>query len=198
MVVFRHGKPDRSSYRKYKIRTVEQQDDYAYMAEVLHRRFGKGEDSKPYPDILMVDGGKGQLNIAMSVIRELGLEGEFAIIGIAKKDESKGETEDKIYIAGRANPIQWGRDRDILLFLEHIRDEAHRFAISFHRRQHRKASVVSVLDDISGVGTRRKKMILSHFGSVKNLRNASIEELTALSGITKSLAEKILEKIIAS
>ncbi len=92
MVVFENARPKNSFYRKYRIKTVTEHDDYAYMEEVLKRRFGKGEDSKPYPDLLMVDGGKGQLNIAVAVTRELNLTGRFDIIGIAKKDEKKGET----------------------------------------------------------------------------------------------------------
>jgi excinuclease ABC subunit C len=195
MVVFENGKPDKSSYRKYKIRSVSEQDDYAYMSEVLTRRFGKGEDSKPYPDLLMVDGGKGQIGIAVSVLRELGLEKEFTIIGIAKKDEKKGEHEDKIYMAGRADPVQWGREKDLLLFLEHIRDEAHRFAISFHRKQRQKASVTSILDNIPGLGPKRKKMLITHFGSIRNIQDAGIEELIALPGITAAIAEAVLAKM---
>ncbi len=194
-VVFENGKPDKSSYRKYKIRTVSEQDDYAYMNEVLTRRFGKGEDSKPYPDLLMVDGGKGQIGIAVSVLRELGLENEFEIIGIAKKDEKKGEHEDKIYLAGRADWVQWGREKDLLLFLEHIRDEAHRFAISFHRKQRQKASVSSILDNIPGLGPKRKKMLITHFGGIRNIQNAGIDEMTALPGITAAIAQAVLVKM---
>ncbi|HAO21539.1 MAG TPA: hypothetical protein DCQ37_14365 [Desulfobacteraceae bacterium] len=195
MVVFENGKPDKSAYRKYKIRTVSEQDDYAYMNEVLTRRFGKGEESKPYPDLLMVDGGKGQIGIAVSVLRELGLEKEFKIIGIAKKDEKKGESEDKIYMAGRMDPVQWGREKDLLFFLEHIRDEAHRFAISFHRKQRQKASVISILDNIPGLGPKRKKMLIKHFGSIRNIQDAGIEELTALPGITAAIAEAVLARM---
>lgn len=195
MVVFENGKPDKSSYRKYNIRGVSEQDDYAYMTEVLTRRFGKGEDSKPYPDLLMVDGGKGQINIAVSVLRELGLEKAFETIGIAKKDEKKGESDDKIYMAGRADTVCWGREKDLLLFLERIRDEAHRFAISFHRKQRQKTSVSSMLDKIPGIGPKRKKMLIKHFGSIGNIQNAAIEELTALPGITTAIAEAVLAEM---
>ncbi|QTA92913.1 hypothetical protein [Desulfonema magnum] len=105
MVVFEKGKPDKTSYRKYKIRTVTKQDDYAYMAEVLKTRYGKGEKSDLRPDLLLVDDSKGQLNIAVSVLKELNIEGEFEVIGIAKKAEKNGETEDKIYKPGRANSV---------------------------------------------------------------------------------------------
>ncbi len=118
MVVFEKARPKKSRYRKYRIRTVSEQDDYAYMKEVLERRFGRNEASKPYPDLLMVDGGKGQLNIALAVINELNLSGKFELIGIAKKDETKGETRDKIFKPARANPLGFGREGDLLLFLQ--------------------------------------------------------------------------------
>lgn len=191
MVVFEKGKPEKSSYRKYKIKTVKEHDDYAYMAEVLKRRYGKGEKSKPYPDLLMVDGGKGQLNIAVSVIKELNLEEDFEIIGIAKKDEKKGETEDKIYKTKRANPVIFGREGDLLHFLQRIRDEAHRFAISFHRKRRTKKSMRSALDPIPGIGKKRKETLFKHFGSIKKIREATIEELSTLPGMNRNVAESV-------
>jgi len=191
MVVFEKARAKTSFYRKYRIKTVTEHDDYAYMAEVLKRRFGKGEASKPYPDLLMVDGGKGQLNIALAVTRELNLTEKFDIIGIAKKDETKGETRDKIFKPGRANPLSFGRDEDLLLLLQRIRDEAHRFAISFHRKRRRKISLQSALDTIPGVGKKRKAALLQHFKSVKNIRAADPEEIGALTGFSRSVAESI-------
>jgi len=213
MAVFIHGKAHKPAYRKYKIRTVAEQDDYAYMAEALKRRFGKsgfgvrGEgfgdasDLEPLtpnllPDILMVDGGKGQLNIAVSVIRELNLEGKFEIIGIAKKDEKRGETEDKIFEYGRVNPITFGKgEKDLLFFLQQIRDEAHKHAVSFHRDRRSETSLRSVLDDIPGIGKKRKQMLLKHFGSISNIRAASIEELSALPGMNRKAAEAVKLRI---
>jgi len=195
MVVFEKAKPYKAGYRKYRIKTVPEQDDYAYMAEVLKRRYGRGEKSKPYPDLLMVDGGKGQLNIALSIVRDLNLEGSFEIIGIAKKDELKGETEDKIFKPDRSNPIGFGRAGDLLLFLQSIRDEAHRFAISFHRKRRSARSIQSALDTIPGIGKKRKTLLLKHFGSLKRIRAATIEELTALPGINRGIAESLKEHI---
>ena len=192
MVVFENARAKKSFYRKYRIKTVTEHDDYAYMEEVLKRRYNKGEASKPYPDLLMVDGGKGQLNIALAVTRELKLTEEFEIIGIAKKDETKGETRDKIFKAGRANPLNFGKDEDLLLFLQRIRDEAHRFAISFHRKRRKKISLQSVLDTIPGVGHKRKAALLRHFKSVKNIRAADPAEIGALPGFNHSVAESIL------
>ena len=191
MVVFDRGKSLNSDYRKFRIKTVTEHDDYAYMFEVLKRRFSKGDESKPYPNLLMVDGGKGQLNIAVAVMKELKLMGEFEIIGIAKKDERKGEIQDKIFKPGRSNPMNFGRDGDVLLFLQRIRDEAHRFAISFHRKRRTKDALGSVLDTIPGIGKKRKTLLFQHFKSIKDIRTASLEELSALPGINRRLAEEI-------
>lgn len=191
MVVFEGGKPLKSAYRKYKIKTVPEQDDYAYMAEALRRRYGKGEASEPFPELLMVDGGKGQLNIALAILKDLGLSGQFNAIGIAKKDEFAGETEDKIYIPGRANPVQMIGEGEVLFFLQRIRDEAHRYAVTFHRSRRAKASLGSALDSIPGVGNARKKALLKHFGSFKKIRAATLDDLSAVPGISEKLAEAI-------
>jgi excinuclease ABC subunit C len=191
MVVFENGNPDKSQYRRYRIRTVSGQDDYATMAEILGRRYSKGEGSKPYPDLLMVDGGKGQLNIALSVLKRLDLAANFQLVGIAKKDPERGELEDKIYIPGRVNPINFGREGDLLLFLQRIRDEAHRFAISFHRKIRTKSALVSVLDAIPGVGKKRKQTLLRHFGTIKKIRAATVEEIGELPGMNRNAAESV-------
>jgi excinuclease ABC subunit C len=117
--------------------------------------------------------------------------GEFEIVGIAKKDEHKGEIQDKIFKPGRANPMNFGRDGDVLLFLQRIRDEAHRFAISFHRKRRTKAALGSALDNIPGIGKKRKKLLFQQFKSIKDIRAASLEELSALPGISRRLAEEI-------
>jgi excinuclease ABC subunit C len=158
------------------------------MREVLTRRFGKGEGAKPWPDLLVVDGGKGQLNIALDVIRQFDLGGAFDIIGIAKKDVHKGEPEDKIFKPGRANPVNLGSDRSLLLLLQWIRDEAHRVAVSFHRRRRTKSGMTSVLDGIPGIGAKRKGALLAHFGSIKRIQAASLEELSALPGMNQRVA----------
>ena len=194
MVVFEKGKAKKSAYRKFKIKAVNTQDDYAYMSEVLTRRLGKinpQQASDTIPDLLMVDGGKGQLNIALAIIKELGLEGQFELIAIAKKDEKKGEIEDKIFKPHRTNPIVFGKNRDLLLFLQRIRDEAHRFAITFHRKRRTKTALQSELDAIPGIGQKRKAILLKHFKSIKKIREANIDELNALPGITLSAAQAV-------
>jgi excinuclease ABC subunit C len=196
MVVFEKGKPLKSAYRKFKIKAVDRQDDYAYMHEVLSRRLGKLKsqpESEVRPDLLMVDGGRGQLGIALAVIRELALANQFDTIAIAKKDEKKGQTQDKIFKPHRANPIAFGKDADLLLFLQRIRDEAHRFAISFHRKRRSKDALQSELDGIPGIGKTRKAILLKHFKSIKKIREASIEQLNALPGIPSATAEAIYQ-----
>ncbi len=194
MVVFEKGKPQKSAYRKFKIKAVKIQDDYAYMSEVLSRRLGKidsQQQNEPHPDLLMVDGGRGQLNIALAVIREMSLEGRFDVIAIAKKDEKKGQKQDKIFKPRRTNPIAFGKDADLLLFLQRVRDEAHRFAISFHRKRRTKTGLQSELDAIPGIGKKRKALLLNHFKSIKKMRQASIDQLNALPGITSAAAEAV-------
>jgi len=195
MVVFENARAQNHLYRKYRIKTVSEHDDYAYMNEVLSRRFGRGDQSKPYPDLLMVDGGKGQLNIAVAVIRELGLEEEFNIVGIAKKDEQKGEVRDKIFKPGRANPLSFGREGELLLFLQRVRDESHRFAVSFHRKRRTKKSLQSALDTIPGVGPKRKATLLKQFKTIKNIRAADLDEIGTLPGFNRRVAESVLKAL---
>jgi excinuclease ABC subunit C len=198
MVVFEKGKPLKTAYRKYKIKSVKGPDDYASMAEVLRRRYGKGPEAKksePFPDILMVDGGKGQLNIAVAIIKELGLEGAFTLIGIAKKDVERGEMQDKIYKPGRRNPVNMGKNKDILFFLQRVRDESHRFAIKFHRKRRKQTFKRSALDDIPGIGPLRKKTLLKHFKSILKIKEASPEQLSALPGMNRKAAHAVLAKL---
>jgi excinuclease ABC subunit C len=193
MVVFEHLKAKKSAYRKFTIKTVIEPDDYAYMEEVLKRRFGKREKSDTLPDLLMVDGGKGQLNIAVSVLKDLDLADRFHLIGISKKDQDRGETKDKIYIAGRMNPINI--PADLLLFLQRIRDEAHRFAITFHRQRRKKAALHSVLNEIPGIGKKRKHALLKHFGSMSKIRSATLEQLKMVPELNKKAAEAVYNSL---
>ena len=197
MVVFENTHAQNGLYRKYRIKTVSEHDDYAYMNEVLSRRFGKGDHSKPYPDLLMVDGGKGQLNIAVEVIRDLGLEEKFNIVGIAKKDEKKGEVRDKIFQPGRANPLGFSREGELLLLLQRVRDEAHRFAVTFHRKRRTQKSLQSALDTIPGVGPKRKATLLKQFKTIKNIRAADLDEIGTLPGFNRRVAESVRKALSA-
>lgn len=138
MVVFKDGRPDKRGYRKFIIRNIDFQDDYAYMAQALERRFSKDPLEMPYPDLLVVDGGKGQLGMAVAVIRELNIENKFMVAGLAKKNAAKGEQFDKIYIQWRSNPLNTGQAKKALYLLQRVRDEAHRFAITFQRKRRKK------------------------------------------------------------
>jgi excinuclease ABC subunit C len=191
MVVFVDGKPEKSAYRRYRLRPRPEPDDYAQMAEVMERRYGKGEGRDPLPDLLLIDGGKGQLGVVVAVLTSLGLQSRLAVAAIAKKDDAKGETQDKIFIPGRQNPIAFGRETDLLLFLERIRDETHRFVIRYHRQQRNAKSLHSVLDEVPGVGPKRKALLMKHFGGVKKIRAATPEEIGALPGINAALARQI-------
>jgi len=191
MVVFEKGAPYPSGYRHYRLKTGIAGDDYAYMFEVLHRRLGKGPESEPLPDLLLVDGGKGQLNVALAVLEALGLKDRFSVAGIAKKNEAVGETADKIFLPGRANPLQFGKDADLLLFLQRVRDEAHRSAVGYQRRTRGKQSLVSSLDGLTGIGPKRKASLLRHFGSMDRIREATVEELSRVPGISTTVARTI-------
>ena len=190
-VVFLQGRPSPEEYRHYAVEDTGKPDDYAVMAQVLHRRFSKGEESKPYPDLLLLDGGRGQIGVAVAVLAELGLTGQFDVAGIAKPNEAKGERDDKIYLAGRSNPVQFGRQAELLLFLQRVRDEAHRWAIGYQRRRRHKNALRSALDQIPGVGPKRRAVLLRRFGDLRTIRDASLDKLKDVPGITQQLAEAI-------
>jgi excinuclease ABC subunit C len=185
--VFVSGRPKPDAYRHYHIRSARGSDDYAAMAEVLGRRFKAGEDTPDAPDLLLVDGGKGQLNIAARVLAGLGWPRGTALAAIAKADRDRGETEDKIFLPQRANPVQFGRNPAPRLLLEAVRDEAHRFVIGFHRRQRRSEALRSVLDEVPGIGPERKQRLLKHFGTIEAMRRAGVEELSA-AGLPQPVA----------
>lgn len=193
MVVFEKGKPSPKGYRKYRIRAAPGEDDYAKLKEVLERRYKKVDLRQPLPDLLAVDGGKGQLNMAVAVLKALGLYGSFDVIGIAKKDAERGETEDKIFKPGRKNPLNLRKDADVLLFLQRVRDEAHRTVITYHRKRRMMTYRRSALEEIPGIGATRRKRLLRHFGSLKRVKKASVEELAAVPGMTRKTAQAVFE-----
>ena len=196
MVVFTGGRPDKGAYRKYIIRDIEEQDDYAYMTQVLSRRFSRSEEEMPFPDLLVVDGGKGQLGMAVAVVRDLGLEDRFILAGLAKRDKAKGEKFDKIYLPGRSNPLNTAQSAKALFLLEQVRDEAHRFAITFQRSRREKRGKTSALDAVPGIGPQKRKLLLREFKSLKNIRSQTVESLCRIPGITEDLAGRILETLV--
>jgi excinuclease ABC subunit C len=214
MVSFRNGVPDKSNYRRYRIRTVEGQDDFASMAEVVRRRYSRvllesrmaatdlaefGQETvdesvariQPavserlvrLPDLIVVDGGKGQLTAACKELQRLGLQ-NVPIVGLAKEFE-------EIYRPGRPLPLQLPDGSGALQLLQRIRDEAHRFANGYHQLLMKKRVAESILDDCPGVSDNRKQALLKHFGSVDRLRKASVAEIALVDGISDRLAEVI-------
>ena len=197
-VVFLDGRPGKKEYRHYRIKTVVGPDDYASMREVLTRRFRRAAREGVFPDLLVVDGGKGQLGVALDVLHELGFPDQ-PVLGLAKPrtEKRRGEFDavDKILLPGRSDAIRLPDNSGALNLLRHIRNESHRFAIQFHRRTRRKSALRSQLDSIPGVGGKRRKALLEHFGSLKKLKGATAEEIAAAPGIGPKLALQIAEAL---
>ncbi|MEO8541623.1 MAG: excinuclease ABC subunit UvrC [bacterium] len=210
MVVFVDGKPETSQYRRFKVKTVVGADDFASMAEILGRRFknharsaalqsvsedGDGErPQKPspgsegsegwaLPDLVIIDGGKGQLGAAVQAMREMGVH-HIPTVGLAKRFE-------ELFVPDEDEPVILPRGSEALYLVQRVRDEAHRFAITFHRQVRGKSSIQSALDTIPGIGPKRKKALLRKFGSVKQIREAEVEEIASTVGFTRALAEKV-------
>jgi excinuclease ABC subunit C len=199
MVVFERGKPNKKHYRRFNIRSVAGPDDFASMEEVLVRRFrrwqaAQQEQDKPgkrpdlafgtLPDLLIVDGGKGQLSRAMKVLEAFGLEERVPVAGLAKEAE-------ELFLPGQERSVMLPRNSQGLFLVQRARDEAHRFAITAHRARRSKQGIASQLDTIPGIGPAKRKALLTTFGSIDNVKAASLEELTAIRGITPDLAEHI-------
>lgn len=193
-VTFIDGEASKDHYRRYRIRGVAGPDDYGMMEEVLKRRIARGLREGDLPDLLVVDGGKGQLNVALRVLDELGADGVDAL-AVAKVRE-KGTTKkvrgkEKIYTASFPEPLLLEGNSTALLLLERIRDEAHRFAIAYHKKLRTKQMKASLLDEIPGVGPKIKAALLARFGGIESIRRATADQLTAVSGVTQPLAARI-------
>ena len=184
MVVFENALAKKSDYRTFKIRSVEgEANDFASMKEVVGRRYSRIlQEGKPMPDLIIIDGGKGQLSAACEALTALGITND--IVGLAKRQE-------EVFRPNNSQPVLLPRRSEALHLLQRVRDEAHRFAVTFHRKLRAKRSITSELDKLPGVGPSRRKIILDHFGSFDKLKEASLDELRAAPGIPKSLAEKL-------
>ena len=187
MVVLEKGRPKPAHYRRFRIKTVFGADDYAMIQETLRRRFKRGLTGGSTwaitPDLVLIDGGKGQLNAALEVRRELGLD-SVPMASLAKENE-------EVFIPDNPQPVYIARNSPALHILQRARDEAHRFAISYHRRLRHKEGITSALDYITGIGPRRKRALLKKFGSIEAIKDASLEELSQTQGITLALAQKV-------
>ena len=188
MVYFDNGKPRKSEYRHFKIRQKQTPDDFAMMREVVQRRYKRLlEEKKALPDLILIDGGKGQLSSALQVLQELGIK-EQAIIGLAKRLED-------VYLPGLSDPQNIPKNSQGLKLLQQIRDESHRFAITYHRLLRKKRTLTSPLDEIPGIGPKRKAHLLRKFGSLRKIAEASKEELSEKGGLPENLAEKVWEAL---
>ena len=193
MVVFEDGLPKKSDYRRFSIKWTSGPDDVAMMGEVIRRRFyrlrGEDEDVSKNrkfaypPNLVVIDGGKGQLNRAVEVLDELGIQ-DVAVVSLAKRME-------EVYLPGKADPVLIPRNSEALYLLQQIRDEAHRFALTYHRLRRGKRMTQSALDGIPGLGEVRRKRLLRQFGSVKRLREASVDEMAEVKGMTRPVAEAV-------
>ena len=186
MVVFKDGEPINSKYRRFRVRTVGAPDDYSMMEEVIKRQYSNIQN-EDIPDLVVVDGGKGQLNIAVSLLKVLRLPRMPDVASLAK--EEKGS--EKIYRPGRKNPMILSKNSPVLHLFQRVRDEAHRFAISYHKRLRKKATLKSVLDDIPGVGKKRKRSLLRRFGSIEGIKNASVQQLAEALQNNRKVAEQV-------
>ncbi|MBP2681934.1 MAG: excinuclease subunit [Candidatus Krumholzibacteriota bacterium] len=197
-VTFVDAAPDKAHYRHYRVRTVAGADDYGMMEEILERRFARGIQEGDLPDLLMVDGGKGQMNVALKVLGRLGVEG-IGVLGIAKVREGTGKKkvrgQERIHAPQLPESLLLGEGTGPLHLLERIRDEAHRFAITYHKKLRGRRFEASALDGIPGLGPVLKRRLLAAFGSVEGIRRAPESELAAVQGVSRRLAAKIKETL---
>ena len=194
MVVLEKGWPKPAYYRRFRIKTVSGADDYAMIQETLRRRFKRGLTGEGtwaiMPDLVIIDGGKGQLNAALELRRDFGLD-SIPMVSLAKENE-------EVFIPDDPKPVNIAKDSPALHILQRARDEAHRFAISYHQKLRHKETIISTLDNIPGIGPRRKKALLKKFGSIQAIKEASSEELSQTEGITSAIAQKVKEYLTIS
>jgi len=193
MVVFENALPEKSKYRRYKISTVKGIDDYAMLREVMTRRYSRLlKENVPLPNLILIDGGKGHLNAGHDVLQALNLVDRLDLVCIAKGKFRNNLITDEVYLPQHKKPVLFHENSPSRFLMQRIRDEAHRFAISYHRKLRGKKTLESPLELIPGIGKKRRLMLLKKFGSLENIQKASLEELLILPGITQLLAERIL------
>jgi excinuclease ABC subunit C len=193
MVSFENNLPHKRNYKRFKIKSVIGQDDFASMAEVIRRRYTKAKEEGILPDLILIDGGKGQLNAGLEALRELGIDGPD-VIGLAKArsgEEGSDREFERVFLPGVDEPIILEPTSQTTHLVARARDEAHRFAIAYHRKLREKRAIKSELDDIPGIGEVRKKALLRHFGSLEKIKQATIEDISRVKGMSKKAAEEI-------
>jgi excinuclease ABC subunit C len=187
-VWFEAGRPKKSEYRKFRIKGMAQQDDFAAIHEVVTRYLSRRrEEGKPFPDLLVIDGGKGQLAAAVDAARALEL-GRIPVISLAKREE-------EIFLPGRADSLRLPRRSPSLRLLQRIRDETHRFGVAYNRKRRTERTITSALLDIPGIGPSRRRQLLERFGSLAGVKSATATEIATLPGFSARLAERILQTI---
>jgi excinuclease ABC subunit C len=191
-VVFEDGEPTKARYRKYRIKTVEGMDDYAMLYEVLVRRLRRGKEEGDLPDLILIDGGKGQLNVALEALKELEIE-EVDALSIAKK--RRPEEEEKVFLPNKKEGIPLRGSSPASLLLQRVRDEAHRFAIAYHTKLRNKAGLSSLLAEIPGIGEERRRSLLKHLGGLEEIMQATPEELAQAPGMNSALAQQVWEHL---
>ncbi len=206
-VTFINGEPDKAHYRHYRIRTIDPSaggDDFGMMLEVLKRRFARGKEEAGLPDLIVVDGGRGQLSMALAAMAEVGVT-NVDVVGLAKmrvqaapRSSDIERSEERIFLPGQSNPVILKRNSNALFLLQRVRDEAHRFAITHHRRLRSRETVFSALDHIAGIGGARKRALLRAFGSIKRIETATLEDLLRIPSINEKLAREILKELQAA
>ena len=197
MVAFDGGVPNKARYRRFAIRTVEGQDDFGMLREVLLRRFRRAIEENDLPDLVLIDGGKGQLNVATAVFEDLGLD-DLPAVAIAKsRAEGDGHSPERFFVPGRMNPIVPAQHSLVVRFLARVRDEAHRFAIAYHRAKRKRAAFRSPLLDVPGVGPKRARILLNKIGSLVTIEESPVETIAALPGMSEELARKIQHHLAA-
>ncbi|MDH5679196.1 MAG: excinuclease ABC subunit UvrC [Nitrospinota bacterium] len=195
-VVFVQGEPDKSRWRKYKIATVTGPDDYASMAEVMRRRFRRVMDGvEAAPSLLLIDGGKGQVGAVMEAVRQAGVDNPPPILGVAKGEDRENTETDVFHLAGGAAPVSFQGMTAGRFMLQRMRDEAHRFAVTYHKKLRDGTLTRSMLDEIPGIGPKRKKVLLKKFGSVKKIKEAGAEQIAEALGVGVETARKMWERL---
>jgi len=191
-VRFEEGEPVKAKYRHYRIKSVDKIDDFGMMDEIIRRRLRRGREENDLPDLIIVDGGKGQLQVARRAIKELGIEDQIEVIGLAKgKFQDLGKGREKVFLSDRKEPLILSRSSPVLHLLQRMRDESHRFALTLHRKLRQKRQTESPLDLISGIGPVKKKNLLKYLGSLKRIQEAKVEELCQVPFITQKDASNI-------
>jgi excinuclease ABC subunit C len=194
MVVFEDGRPAKSQYRRFRARVQDRNDDFANMRETLRRRFARSSQASEttgsawaLPDLVIVDGGKGQLSAALDALADAGRL-QIPVAALAKERE-------ELFLPNRPDPIVLPRNAQGMYLVQRVRDEAHRFAVTYHQKVRAKRAVRSILDDVSGVGPAKKRALLRKFGSVRGMREAPIDDLAAVAGVGPALAKRIKDAL---